>query len=302
MSEHARIARLRARSRSGADVGIGDDAAVLAKDERPQVLSCDVSVEGVHFRAEFADWRTLGRRAAVAALSDLAAMGAEPRAMLSSLILPRDFSEPDFDALVEGIAAAGDEVGAPVVGGNLARGEMVLIDTTVVGALETAPLLRSGARVGDGIYVAGFPGAAALGLHALLHAQPDAAPSFVDTWRTPRVDFDLARRVRAYATAAIDLSDGLVQDLTHLCEDSAVGASIDVAAIPRMDGFEQRTAELGADLRALLLHGGEAYTLLFTAPDSPDAVRIGTIEEVLGVRDADGRELLASGFDHFAEE
>lgn len=282
-------------------MGIGDDAAVLASDARPQVLSCDVSVEGVHFRREFADWRTLGRRAAVAALSDLAAMGAEPRAMLSSLVLPREFSDAEFDALSEGIAAAGEEVGAPIVGGNLARGAQVIIDTTVVGALEGAPLLRSGAQVGDGIFVAGFPGAAALGLHALMTDRADVAPAFVHAWRTPRVDFDLARRVRAHATAAIDVSDGLVQDLTHLCDESGVGATIDLAAIPRMPEFENLAASLGVDARALLLHGGEVYTLLYTAPDSPNAARVGTIEAGDGVRDADGRELLASGFDHFAD-
>lgn len=307
-SEHERIARLGARLRSGAlaeqDVGIGDDAAFLHPE---LVVSVDAAVEGVHFLPRFAPWAALARRAAVAALSDLAAMGAAPMGMLSSLILPRGLDDATFDALVEGYAQAADEHGAPVIGGNLAAGTEVSMTTTVLGR-TSAPLLRSGARPGDALYVTGAPGAAALGLHALLREREtdDRFARFVEAWRRPWARIDAGLALRGHASAAIDVSDGLLADLGHLCAASGVGATIDIGALPHDATFDAAAAALGRDPVELVLGGGEAYELLFaTAGASPiEATRVGTVDAEPGVRlrHADGRVAPATlaGFDHFA--
>lgn len=306
-SEHARIARLtrrlRGTSRAG-DVGIGDDAAVLGPD---LVVSVDAAVAGVHFLPRFAPWDVLARRAAVAALSDLAAMGAAPLGMLSSLVLPPSLDDETFDAIIEGFAVAAEEHGAPVIGGNLAAGAEVSITTTVLGRTP-APLLRAGARPGDGVYVTGAPGAAALGLAALL-AEREAEPRFahfVDAWRHPHARLDAGMALRGHASAAIDVSDGLLADLGHLCVASDCGATLDVEALPHDEAFDAAAAALSKDPLALVLGGGEVYELLFTASREPpiDATRIGVIDADRGLRlrHADGSTTAATvaGFDHFA--
>lgn len=289
MDEEARVERLRALL--GVDdprvlVGIGDDAAVLRDGI---VLSVDACVEGTHFRRDFGTWRQLARRAVVAALSDLAAMGADPWVVLTSLTLPAEVDDLD---LHRGVKDAADEVGAVVVGGNLASGPHVEIHTTVVGRVDDA-LSRSGARVGDGVYVTGYPGEAALGLEGLLAGAPnELAPA----WLEPRAHVDEGRRLRGVATACVDVSDGLLRDLHHLCEASGVGAAIELGAIPRREALS-RIAGSRAD--ELVLSGGEAYVLLFTAAvDPPVGTRIGQVvaERVLKV---DGQVRKPSGFDHF---
>ena len=293
LSEDERVARLRAlleREHPWVDLGIGDDAAVLRGGI---VLSVDASVEGTHFRRGFASWRVLARRAVVAALSDLAAMGAEPRAVLTSLTLPSDVDDLE---LHRGVADAADEVGAVVVGGNLASGPHVEIHTTVVG-MSDRPLRRTGAAVGDGVWLTGAPGDAALGLHGLLHG---TETELADAWRAPRAHIEEGIALRGIATACVDVSDGLLRDLHHLCSASGVGASIRTSDIPRASASVEVATRLGVDPDAMVLSGGEAYVLLFTAPGQPPVgTRIGEVvaEPVLKV---DGVEREPAGYDHFA--
>ncbi len=308
--EHERIRWLRARARTSDAVplGIGDDAAVVHAPGGA-VVSVDAQVEGVHFRPDFADWHTLGRRATIAALSDLAAMGADARAVISSQVLPASFDA--FEALADGIADAAAECGAVVAGGNLARGPVVMLDTTVIGAAPGGVVSRHGASAGDTLYVRGYPGAAALGLAALLQGKAPLAPTFVDAWRRPTLDFDFARQLSSLATAAIDLSDGLGADLRHLCTGNdgvlRLGARLDLAAIPQMEGFVDTCARLDASPQELLISGGEVYELLFASRDPNLANRfpvhpIGELTDDGLIADIDGVALSASGFDHFLAE
>ncbi len=300
-TEDARIAALTEVFRTdSADVrvGIGDDAAVLADG---LVLSVDVCVEGTHFRRDFGPLEVLARRAAVGALSDLAAMGACPRALLSSLVVPGTLSDSELLALHRGLAAAATEVGAAVVGGNLAAGGELSLTTTVVGR-STRPLRRCGAKVGDAVYLSGPPGDAGLGLLALLAGRSSA---FADRWLWPRAHIEEGLSLRGVASACVDVSDGLLRDLHHLCAASGVGAEIELAAIPRGGGFEAEARALAQDPDEVLLGSGEAYVLLFTAPASLTwATRIGTVVSEPGVfvRDRSGRRIARSprGFDHFA--
>ncbi|MFW6050323.1 MAG: thiamine-phosphate kinase [Myxococcota bacterium] len=270
--------------------GIGDDAAVLSPSSESSVLTVDVAVEGVHFRRDLCTLADAGYRAFMGAASDLAAMGAHPRAALLALILPPALTDPELLELIGGVAEASDEIGAPVVGGNLSSGGELSLTTTVVGTVAE-PLLRNGARDGEGVYVTGRIGAAALGL-ALLRAgrAQDGDPTVeacIRRWRRPTAQIGAGRRLHGLASACIDVSDGLLQDLGHLCESSGVGAEIRADLLPLPERFDALAASVDADPLALALGSGDDYELVFTAPPGPAAdtlgTRIGRITERPGV-------------------
>lgn len=274
--------------------GIGDDAAVLADGT---VLSVDAVIEHVHFERGWLSLRDVGWRGTAAALSDLAAMGAAPTAVLSSVAAPRP---EEVVEVMDGVAEAAHAHGAALVGGNVSRCDTLALHTTVVGRVRAA-WPRSGAKVGDAIYVTGTVGAAALGWRAL--AEGRALAPYADRWRRPRARFDVATHLTP--SACLDVSDGVARDLSRLCAASRVGARIEVARLPTEPGFAQACAELGLDADALALGGGEDYELLFTMPASlpPSiATRIGEIVEARGVHvlGRDGTLTLdESGHGHF---
>jgi thiamine-monophosphate kinase len=289
-------------------VSIGDDAAVLAGDEKPSAISVDAAVEGVHFDRAWLSLRAVGERAISAALSDLAAMGSRPRCAVVALILPDALLDAELYELVDGIAEAQARYVCPIAGGNLARGRELSITTTVIGAQNGRPLLRSGAKAGDGLYVTGTLGEAALGLIALQQGNTALAPRAVERWRSPRARIaeGLALAASPHASAAIDVSDGLMQDLAHVCEASGVGCMLDASALPVPAEAHAATA-LAASMLQLALAGGEDYELLFAAREPVEGVaatRIGTFRREPGIalHDGHGRPLsleVAPGFDHF---
>ena len=293
----------------GTVIGIGDDAAVL-EFEGPTVLTVDTQVEGTHFRRNWLTPADLGWRALVAAASDVLAMGAVPHAALSALCLPLGYSEREFASLIEGIADAAKATGARVIGGNLSSAKGLAITTTVLGTPLVRPLGRAGAAPGDTVYVTGTLGSAALGLRMLDAGALDIrdAATFVDRWRRPPDRGALVATLAQVATASIDVSDGCLQDLGHLCRASDVGSILRADALPLDAGFAAASRSLGADHLELALTGGEDYELLFSAPRSSSADAIGTaigsIVEGDGVRvlDTDGRPLTlgAEGFRHFS--
>lgn len=256
--------------------GIGDDAAVLADG---LVLSVDAAVEGTHFRRDWLSLVDVGYRGTVAALSDLAAMGAAPVAVLSSLVSP---DASDGLAVMDGVGEAAHAYGAAVIGGNVARAPHLALHTTVVGRAATS-WTRAGAQVGDAIYVTGTVGAAALGWRSL--AAKAELSTYAARWRRPRARFDLVPQLAP--NACLDVSDGVALDLGRLCAASGVGARVELDRLPVEEGFHEAAASLGEDPDALALGGGEDYELLFTMPASLDpevATRIGEIEAAPGVR------------------
>jgi thiamine-monophosphate kinase len=313
MDEFERIAHLRARFAPRPElatsllIGIGDDAAVLAKPDGNLAVSVDASVQGVHFRPEFADWASLGGRAFVAALSDLAAMGAQPKAAVMALIVTLTLDDAAFVELIRGFAEAADEYRCPVIGGNLSRGTELSITTTVMGELEGSGLTRAGARPGHDIYVTGTLGAAALGLVLLEARRPEHGRAFVERWRKPVARIAEGVALVPIATAAIDVSDGALQDLSHICEASGVGAHLDAVAIPMAPGFADLARGLGRDPLELALTGGEDYELIYTLPGGSapgPGTRIGRIMERghgIFVKDAAGQALPLQprGYRHF---
>ncbi len=290
------------------ELDLGDDAAVLEAGDEHEVLSVDAHVEGVHFERRWIDLVELGARATMAAASDLAAMGASPTVLLLSLALPPSIDDEALEALARGVNGAAKRLGAKVVGGNLTRARELSLHTTVVGRMREAPLRRDGARVGDGVWVTGTLGAAALGLSALMSGRGDEAAlaEVVARWRRPLARIEEGRRLVGVASAAMDVSDGLVVDLTRLLRASAVGAEIEAARLPLAPRAEEAARALGLDATSRALFGGEDYELLFTAPPSVRldgwATRVGEVIPPPGVlvRWADGSiEPASGGYDHF---
>jgi thiamine-monophosphate kinase len=311
MDETARIAmiaRILAAKAEGVELGIGDDAAVLVSPPAGAriVWTIDQQVEGAHFRRELASWHDVGWRSYCAAASDVAAMGAKPWCALCALVLPDDVDAAALEGLTHGQGDAASDVGAPIVGGNLSRGSVLSVATTLLGVCER-PVARAGARPGDGVWLAGQVGMAAAGLRALASGRggDKALRAAVAAWRTPRALVSYGLAMAKAAHAAIDVSDGLARDVGHIAKASGVEIVLDASELRRDAGLVEASAALGADALDLALYGGEDYALV-AASDLPiqGFRRIGEIRSGTGLvlRDA-GHEspLEARGFDHFAK-
>lgn len=304
--EFERIAHLRSLfgGLDPPDVGIGDDAAVL-HDPRPLVVTVDASVEGVHFDRRWIAPDDLAARAVEAAVSDLAAMGATPTQLLLAWSLPRDTDDALVDSLGRGSLRAARRLGMRVAGGNLTGGPVLSLTTTALGRTTGSTLRRDGARPGDVIAVTGHPGAAAVGLRALMSDRAAGFGAFVERWRSPtaRVAEGLALAGRAHA--AIDLSDGLASDARHMATASGCALVIDVERLPLLPGQREAAAALGSDAVELALHGGEDYELLAAGPAEAFDARwtvIGEVREGRGLsmrRDGSEAPITPAGWDHF---
>lgn len=273
------LASIYAEQNSRVEMAIGDDAAMLGPSGRPLAVSVDVAVEGVHFRRGWLAFEALGRRALMAAASDIAAMGADFVGALSSLVLPPDIDDAALEAIAQGTAYAARSLGGSVVGGNLSEGSELSITTTVFGDVGQQRL-RSGAAVGEGIFVTHTLGGAAAGCACLYALRPDAPA--VERWRRPTARIELGKTIAEFATAMIDISDGLLQDLGHICRASKVGAQLKATAIPLDEVAIEAGSLLNLDPLHWALSGGEDYELLFTAPQDPgmaEVRRIGTVVE-----------------------
>ena len=307
------IARIRARVATRADVvlGIGDDAALLAPPPgRQLVVTADTLNDGVHFPRGTSP-ADVGWKALAVNLSDLASMGAEPAWCTLSLSLPQ--SDPAWiEGFLDGFLDLAGQHGIALVGGDTTRGPLS-IAVTAMGLVEPGRALRrDGARVGDEVWVTGTLGDAAGGL-ALLDREPVPALRARLDRPTPRVA--AGRALAGIATACVDVSDGLLADLGHVCARSHVAARIDVDALPASAALREAFGE--ADRIALQASGGDDYELCFTAPADAGA-DIGAVSAQLGLRitrigrimagegvhplDADGRTWSPPrrGYDHFA--
>jgi thiamine-monophosphate kinase len=249
--------------------GIGDDAAVLRVPPGSRlVATTDAAVDGVHFRRDWCAPEEIGYRATVAAMSDIAAMAALPLGVLVAMVLPDDALDA-VEAMARGIGDAAAASDAPIVGGNLARGAELSITTTVLGHAER-PLPRSGARPGQAIYVTGrFGGPAAAVAAWTAGEQPSAQAR--ERYVHPAARIREARWLADRgATAAIDISDGLLADLGHLAHASGVALEVALDVLPVIAGVPIERAA----------RGGDEYELAIAAPDDVDA---GAFEETFGI-------------------
>jgi thiamine-monophosphate kinase len=245
-------------------LGPGDDCAILPPVRTRQLLTIDSMVENVHFKLAWATPEMLGERALTVNLSDIAAMGGKPTVCVVNLAVPQRLGIRFFDRMYAGLRRAALRTDVEVAGGNITRANALAITVALLGEVRGAPLRRDAARPGDTIYVTGTLGDAAAGLRILsgrLRARAPARQFLVDRFLRPsaRLEAGSALARMKPAPAAIDLSDGLWQDLGHILERSGTGAEIDAGALPLSTAYR---AALGDD-PALALGGGEDYELLF---------------------------------------
>ncbi len=315
LPEKALIAGIRGavrKSQGGLVTGIGDDCAVLRLPAGHEILvTTDFTLERVHFRREWHPPEVVGRRCLTRGLSDIAAMGGQPLAAFLSLALPGKLPQKWVDRFMEGLLALCREFKVPLAGGDTAQSPRdILADIVVLGSVSKGTaVLRSGAKPGDRIYVTGELGGGSAALKELFAGRKAPPKDFQRHFHpVPRIAVGDLLRKRGLASAMIDLSDGLSTDLTHICEESQVGAEILSPEIPRARVGHLRKP---VDLK-LALHGGEDYELLFTARPSariPNRIArvpvsfVGTITRArdIQVRNQNGSptKLKPEGWEHF---
>ncbi|GAB4187320.1 MAG: thiamine-phosphate kinase [Thalassobaculales bacterium] len=311
LDEFARIARFFAPLAAGfpGALNLVDDAALIACPAgRELVVTTDALVAGVHFLPDDPP-ETLGRKVLGVNLSDLAAKGAEPLAYTLVTALTRAEGEAWLEGFAAGLAAMQAEHGIQLAGGDsVSTPGPVMLSVTAFGTVPAGAMIgRGGARPGDGIYVTGTLGDAALGLKAIRGGITDAGGFLAGRYRCPQPRTAVGPALRGIASAMIDVSDGLVADLGHLCAVSGVGAEVEAGLLPLSAAARPHAGDLAA-----VLSGGDDYELLFTASDRqppPAAIagipitRIGRIGGGAGVRVLDSaRGLIAvprGGWRHF---
>lgn len=327
-SEFEFIAAIKKKSESrqlkpNVKFGIGDDCAVIRQNSKKDlVITADLLVEDVDFRLEWTRPEFIGHKALAVSLSDIAAMGAKPAWALVSIGVPEKIWRGDFvRRFYDGWFALAEKFNVELAGGDVSRTpDKIVIDSIVAGAVEKdSAVMRSGAKVGDSIFVTGKLGAAAAGLKLLENGErydPAVVKSsnLFKRQLTPTPQIKIGKKIGKLklATAMIDLSDGLSSDLRHLCRASAVGARIYADKIP----LAKNVARIAGDKQAALrfaLDGGEDFELLFAADKKkrdeilrvlPTASRIGEITEIIEkvelASDSEITVLQPKGFQHFA--
>jgi thiamine-monophosphate kinase len=330
LGEHALIQRITSRLAMPpwVIVGPGDDAAVIVPERGTfDVLTTDAQVDGVHFDLRFVPPSAVGHRALAVNLSDLAAMGAQPRAALLSLVLPDALEAAALDQVIDGLLDIAASSRVTLVGGNITRSPgPLVIDVTASGSVRPRRILRrSGARPGDELFVTGTLGGAAIGLRSLQQAFADgrllpdtravADPVARYLRPEPRVRAGLLLGRNRAATSCVDLSDGLGDGVRQLAAASRVGITIDADALPVSEGTRRWHERHGGDPLETALIGGDDYELLFTVGprhrnrlkgvrgqlgDLP-ITRIGVVTKGrdLLLRSAGGTRELPAGYEHF---
>jgi len=322
LGEFGLIRRVAERVGKGAGVtlGIGDDAAAVAQGGGLVTLcTSDMLLEGIHFDLSLCDPMTLGRKSLSVNLSDIAAMGGEPRYFLLSLAIPRSCTVDFVDDFTNGLLACAAKYDVTLIGGDTcAAPDRLVISITLLGEQVPGKVVRrDGARKGDSIFVTGVVGDSALGLQLLRQGVRSGGAVMRHLDPSPRVREGKTLAAAELATAMIDVSDGLMADLGHILEKSAVGAEIHLDSLPISAQYQAGFRRAGEAFYALALTGGEDYELLFTTPPSragevkelfrelgTPVTEIGTITAGSDLRliSADGNLLPMQerGYDHFA--
>ena len=293
--------------------GLGDDCALLADSVGTVALSTDLSVEGVHFRLDWITPAEAGWRSAAAALSDLAAEGAEPIGVLSAVMVPDGAKDDDLTAFAGGIGEAAAAVGATVIGGDLSRGPAWSATVTVVGR-ASRPVTRAGALAGDGVWVTGVLGAARAAVESWCRGEPPL-PAARRAYARPEPRIIAGRWLAAHgARAMLDVSDGLAGDAGHLAAASGARIRLTLETVPVAAAAVAEARRLAVPVQQFAAEGGDDYELVVALPpDFGEAhvrefevatgiaiTRIGTVERGSGVRaELLGRALELRGYDHF---
>jgi thiamine-monophosphate kinase len=297
-------------------IGAGDDGAVLPAPDGRVVASTDLLVEGRHFRHDWSAAADVGVKAAAQNLADVAAMGAEPTALLFGLAIPGDLAAAWVLDVARGMAAECQRAGAFIAGGDVTSSDAIMLAITALGNLHGRdPVTRSGARPGDVVAISGPVGRSAAGLALLLAdaaAGPSAVPdmqapetqALVSAHRRPQPDYSAGPAAAvAGATSMIDISDGLVADLGHIAEASGVRIDIAAGLLPGTRALMAAAAELGTDWREWAVQGGEDHALAATFPARSKVPEgwtvIGDVGSGTGILVDSQQWRGAGGWDHF---
>lgn len=290
--------------------GIGDDCAVVRVGRESWLLTTDMLIENQHFLMGKIDPYQLGRKLLSVNLSDIAAMGGIPHYAVVAAGFPATTPLKTLKAIYAGLHAVARESACLIVGGDTNRSPTMVFSIAVVGKAIHQPILRSGARVGDDLYVTGPVGLSALGLK-LLQQNIRKPQRFIEAHCNPKARLKEARWLaeRHIPSAMIDISDGLLADLSHILKQSRVGARLDLDAIPPLRAPQKLLQRLKTKESSLQWAGGEDYELLFTAPLKCRSLlskffRIGRIVRAQeGLTGVDGKknpvQLPSNGYNHF---
>ena len=280
------IAEIFAATNPAVLVGIGDDAAILARPENHIVVTTDMAVEDVHFKVNWSSAEEIGRKVAAANLADIYAMGGRPKYLTVAMAATGNEELEWMLGIARGIAHEAKIVGAQVVGGDLAKGEKIVISITAIGECENE-ILRSGAKVGDSIYITTLPGWSAAGLIALQKNIKGGAVDFaISEHRAPSVDYDNAEQIAVGANSLCDISDSLMIQAEQLADASDVQFEIDGDLIKAHQDFAElsQVAELlDVSVFDLILSGGEDHVFLATG-HALKGFEIGKVRAGSGIR------------------
>ena len=322
LGEFGLIEKIRRATPKGRGVllGIGDDAAWVASPGRSSLVTADLLIEGIHFDLKWTSLFNLGYKTLAVNLSDIAAMGGIPAYLILSLGIPPAFDSSDIGDFYRGIRFLAAKHGVALVGGDTNAAKLLIISACVLGHAPHRPIRRNGARAGDDIYVTGTLGDAALALK-LLKSRSQRGKRGSATYLlsrhhrpTPRITAGALLARERLATAMIDVSDGLIQDLGHICKASGIGAEIWQERLPLSRAYRTLAGKGGS---SYALSGGEDYELLFCARQRDRGrieklqkqarvaiTRIGTCDlktNRISVLNASGKALKTgiAGHDHF---
>ena len=306
-SEATLIERLRelfhTRLQSGIEVGIGDDAAVISPSNSKLVATVDMAIEDVHFRRAWSTPFQIGAKLTTANLADIFAMGAKPKYLLVAAAITEANNLEVVTELANGIKSVADKFEVAVIGGDLSKGEKMSLSITAFGELNKNPILRSGAKVGDLVYVSALPGLSAAGL-AILGRGLDRPRYVVEAHLNPKLT--APTELIVVANSMCDISDGVTTDGSNIAKASGVNIDLSKQLISNAVGFsdlKELADELGEDIFDWILSGGEDHFFLATV-DPKNAknelgVQIGVVKEGKGQVTLDGEIIQKAGYQHF---
>jgi thiamine-monophosphate kinase len=306
-SEAGLIARLRdlfhTSFQTEVQVGIGDDAAVIKSSNNKLVATVDMAVEGIHFHRKWSSPFQIGAKLTTANLADIFAMGAVPKYLLVAAGINELNNSETVSELAKGIRSVADKFEVSVIGGDLSKSEKMTLSITALGELSAQPILRSGGRVGDIIYLSSLTGLSAAGL-AILNRDLDRPRYVVEAHLNPKLV--APDKLIKVATSMCDVSDGLATDAAHLANASAVNFNLSKDLISKADDFKdlaELAKELNENIFDWILTGGEDHFFLATVDKKNESnelgIKIGTVEKGDGKLLLDGIEVKESGYQHF---
>lgn len=306
-SEAGLIAQLRdlfhTSFQTGVEIGIGDDAAVVLASNKKLVATVDMAVEDIHFKREWSTPFQIGAKLTTANLADIFAMGAIPKYLLVAAAITEANNSQMVSELAKGIKSVADKFEVAVIGGDLSRAEKMSLSITALGEISEKPITRSGAKVGDIVYVSALPGLSAAGL-AILTRGLDRPRYVVEAHLNPKLS--APNKLIQVATSMCDISDGLVTDASHIASASTVRINLSKNKLISGSDFKdlaELAVELGEQVFDWILTGGEDHFFLATVDpkNASDEIglEIGVVEAGGGEVLLDGEKIQKAGYQHF---